>query len=398
MEPQQKYKLRYILIAVAAFAAVICLVALIFFRPDLLVNAFHAVIGLFMPFFYGIAIAYLLHPLSMKIEHIYTSCFDRKKTGRRKKLIRLLALLTALVIFLLIIIILILAVLPEIINSLSNIVAQIPSMLASFSSWIGQFDHGGFSHELVTAIQNAVSTLTTSISNFLKNGLLPKLQTLLPEMTKSIKGVLSVLSNFGLGCIISAYILGGWETFLKQIKLIVYAIFPKRGADWIRDEARIADHMFSGFVHGKILDSAIIGVICFLFTMITQMPYAMLISVLVGVTNLIPFFGPYLGAIPSAILIFTVSPLKCFIFVVFIIILQQVDGNVIGPKILGDRLGLSGFWILFAILVFGGMWGVFGMLVGAPLFAVLYDLIKRGIIFLLKKRGRTDLLDPCQKE
>ena len=145
--------------------------------------------------------------------------------------------------------------------------------------------------------------------------------------------------------------------------------------------------MFSGFIHGKVLDSLIIGVICLIFTLAVRMPYAVLISVIVGVTNIIPFFGPYIGAIPSALLVLTVSPVKCIVFVVFIIVLQQLDGNYIGPRILGDRLGISGIWILFSIMVFSSLLGFVGMLVGVPVFAVIYDLIRRGIYRLLNMRG-----------
>ncbi|MGX8688856.1 MAG: AI-2E family transporter, partial [bacterium] len=157
------------------------------------------------------------------------------------------------------------------------------------------------------------------------------------------------------------------------------------------------DRSFSGFISGKIIDSAIIGLLCFAFSMIAGLPYGILVSVIVGITNVIPFFGPYLGAVPSALLILTGSPWKCLIFVVFIIILQQIDGNVIGPMILGDKVGLSSFWILFAILVFGALWGLVGMIVGVPIFAVAYDLITRSVSYGLKKKERTDLLEDYKK-
>ena len=156
--------------------------------------------------------------------------------------------------------------------------------------------------------------------------------------------------------------------------------------------------MFIGFITGKLLDSAIMGGICFVFCWAVGMPYTVLVSVIVGVTNMIPFFGPYLGAIPSAILILTESPYKCVLFLVFIIILQQIDGNVIGPHILGDKLGLSGFWVLFAILFFGSLWGLVGILIGVPLFAVIYDLAQKLIALCLQKRRQTKLLEDYREQ
>ena len=201
------------------------------------------------------------------------------------------------------------------------------------------------------------------------------------------------MKNFGLGMIVAVYLMNGWEKFGAQAKMIVYAIFPKKAAEWIQYEIHYTDRMFSGFIHGKILDSAIVGIICFIFTMFTGMPYALLVSVIVGVTNIIPFFGPYMGMIPSALLILTSSPWKCLVFLVFIILLQQVDGNVLGPRILGETVGISSFWILFSILFFGSIWGLVGMIVGVPLFAVIYDLISRGVSNLLRKRRQETMLD-----
>ena len=187
------------------------------------------------------------------------------------------------------------------------------------------------------------------------------------------------------------------EKLKLQSKMILYALLPRRAADWVMGEAVFADEKFSGFIFGKVIDSAIIGLICFIFTMFTRMPYALLISIIIGITNIIPVFGPFFGAIPSTILILTVSPAKAMIFVIFIIVLQQVDGNVIGPKILGDRLGLSAFWTLFSILIFGSLWGVGGMLIGAPLFAVLYDIVRDFVLSRLRARGEDSILDEYEK-
>ena len=192
--------------------------------------------------------------------------------------------------------------------------------------------------------------------------------------------------------------LASWEKFGAQAKIMLYGLVSEKPADWIYNEMKLTNSLFGGFISGKLVDSAIIGVICFVVCMLLNMPYALLVSVIVGITNIIPFFGPYLGAVPSAILILTESPYKCVVFIIFIIILQQIDGNVIGPKILGDKIGVSSFWILFAILFFGSYWGVIGMIVGVPLFGVIYDLAKRIIRFGLNKHGREDMMEEYIRE
>ena len=168
--------------------------------------------------------------------------------------------------------------------------------------------------------------------------------------------------------------------------------FPRRWADIIEDEARYADKMFNGFLMGKLLDSAIIGLICFVGTSLLGFTSAPLISVVMGVTNIIPFFGPFIGAIPCALLLLLENPIHCLIFLVIIVILQQVDGNFIGPKILRNTTGLSSFWVLFSILLFGGLWGVLGMIVGVPLFAVIYDIVRQLTRYGLRRHNRDDLL------
>jgi predicted PurR-regulated permease PerM len=238
---------------------------------------------------------------------------------------------------------------------------------------------------------------TEGMETFLKSNVLPQLRNIATSMSKNFSGLLKVLQNFILGSIIAIYLLESRDRFAVQMKMVVYAVFPRNVAEWIRREARFTNEKISGFIVGKMIDSLIIGVTCFVFVMITGMPYAMLISIIVGVTNMVPFFGPYLGGIPSAILLLTVSPVRCLVFVIFIVLLQQLDGNVIGPRILGNKLGLSAFWILFAILVFGSIWGIPGMLVGAPVFAVLYDIARNAVLTLLEKKGEKDLLDEYKK-
>jgi predicted PurR-regulated permease PerM len=210
------------------------------------------------------------------------------------------------------------------------------------------------------------------------------------SVTTGVYNVIRTIFNVIVGFIVSVYVLMTKETFIGQLKKIIYAIFRPKYGNVVMEVIHKADDVFGGFFIGKIIDSLIIGCLCFVGMYILRMPYTVLISVIIGVTNIIPIFGPYIGAIPSAILIFLVNPVKGIYFIIFVLILQQVDGNIIGPKILGDTTGLSPFWVIFAILLFGGSFGVAGMLFGVPVFAVIYYVIKRIVEHILRIRRLPD--------
>ena len=395
--PQDSHRFRNQLLTLAACAAVVCLVVLLFFRTEIFTAGVKKALNILMPFIYGAIIAYLIRPTCEWVEHMLERLMAKVPSKKKERSFRFPAILISMILLFVVIILLLLAVLPEMINSISRILSQLPTAAQNFSAWIETLDTGEPSHELVSQIQQALATVTDYVQNFLQTTVLPNLKTMISNVTSSFSNLLGVVKNFGLGLIISAYILGSWEKFAAQIRMAVYGIFPQAAADWIFREADFSNQMFRGFINGKLLDSLIIGIICFLFMFIGRMPYAILIAIIVGVTNIIPFFGPYLGAIPSALLLLTISPIRCLVFLVFIIILQQFDGNVLGPKILGDKLGISSFWILFSILVFGSLWGLVGMLIGAPIFAVLYDIIRTFLKTSLQKRGREDILQEYEE-
>ena len=205
-------------------------------------------------------------------------------------------------------------------------------------------------------------------------------------------GVFKALWNFVIGFIISIYVLGSKERFAGQAKKIVYALFDRKAGNEIITNFRFIHSTFIGFIGGKIVDSIIIGVICFVCTSIIGTPYAILVSVIVGVTNVIPFFGPWIGGVPSALLVLMVDPIQALYFIILILVIQQFDGNILGPKILGDSTGLSGFWVIFAITIFGGLFGVLGMVVGVPIFAVFYAGVRASVNRMLcRKELPTDI-------
>ena len=228
------------------------------------------------------------------------------------------------------------------------------------------------------------------ISAFLQENVLGKVEVLVKSVSLNVLGVVKVVWNLIIGFIISIYVLASKETFAGQSKKIVYAIFHKKNANNIVEAGRFINKTFMGFISGKIIDSAIIGCLCFIGTTIIGTPHALLVSVIVGVTNIIPFFGPFLGAIPCILLILIIEPIQALYFVLFILFLQQLDGNVIGPKILGDSTGLSGFWVIFAITLFGGLYGVGGMIIGVPFCAIVYA----GVRMLVHNRLEKKALNP----
>ena len=397
MTNEERARIRRILPVCAAVTAVVCIIILFFFRTSVFAEAIGTLLSITEPFIFGIAIAYILRPMCLTFEGAFG--FVNKKLLKKELpgLQRMAGILLAIIILLAGITLVLVSVVPELITSITGLVSQIPPAIESFQEWLAGLDKSKLSHDLVEAVTEAADAVSDWMQNFLKKDLLPTLQSVLPDVTSGFMGVLDVIKNFGLGCIIAAYILGSWERSLYQGRLTIYALLPKPAAEYIRKELHYANGMFSGFINGKILDSLIMGVICFIFMSITRMPFIVLVSVLIGVTNFIPFFGQFLGTIPATLMILIESPSAAFVFLIFMVILQQVDGNFIGPRILGGRMGISGFWILFSILFFGGLMGPVGMLIGVPLFAVIYDMLKNFLFGRLKKKGKARMIEEYER-
>ena len=243
----------------------------------------------------------------------------------------------------------------------------------------------------------AFSSVESWLTNWVNNDMLPTVQGMMGGAVTAVTSVVTVLTNIILGVIICIYLLLDRKRFARHGKALIYSLFQPERADKVLHEVSFIDKTFVGFFGGKILDSAIVGLLCYIFCMImsvvaTGFENAVLISVIIGVTNIIPYFGPFIGAVPSALLILISSPRNCIIFLIFIVILQQFDGNVLGPRLLAGSVGLSGFWVLFSITLFQGLFGFVGILVGVPVFAVIYDLLKRGILRGLENHGKTGVL------
>jgi predicted PurR-regulated permease PerM len=268
--------------------------------------------------------------------------------------------------------------LSQIVPSIINIVSNFDTYINNITGWVTKLLDDN--PDLSSNVTYLIDKYSSEIEKWLNTStILARTGGIIRYVSLSVISLVKVLWNFIIGFVISIYVLASKEKFAGQAKKMIYSIFPKQAANNIIRDFRFTHRTFIGFISGKVVDSIIIGILCFIGTTLLNTPYAALVSTVIGITNIIPFFGPYLGAIPSAILVFVVDPshpLNCVYFIIFILVLQQFDGNFLGPKILGNSTGLAGFWIIFAITLFGGLFGVIGMIVGVPIFAVIYAAVK----------------------
>lgn len=365
---------------------------LIFHITDIIKNC-RALLNVIMPIIFGLVIAYLLTPILNTVEkrilNPICELLKWKDSEKRRKFVRAIGILLTSVLVIFLMYALIAMLVSQIMPSIQTIVNNFDGYIGNLSGWLNKLLEDN--QDLKNFVIPQFNRLSEEVETWLADtaNLLVKSSEVLKTVSLSILSFLRVTWNFIIGFIISIYVLASKEVFAAQAKKAVYAVFETDMANTFLQSMRFVHKTFIGFISGKVLDSAIIGVLCFLGTSILHTPYAVLVSVIVGVTNVIPFFGPYLGAIPSAFLILIVDlnhPLNCVYFVIFILILQQLDGNVIGPKILGESTGLSGFWVIFAITFFGGLFGVLGMIVGVPIFAVFYAAVKSIVNHALRKK------------
>ena len=337
------------------------------YRFDGFGDAISTLTGILMPFIYGAVIAYLLKPVCNTIESFLRRFIPEKMHG----LVNVLSVALTILFGLLLIYALCMMIIPQLITSVTTLYYTAQRNLAKFVQWANHVEFIENNQQIMDMLNSAYATISTNIDDLIKTRLLPSMQNIVSGAAVGVLNVVTMAKNLIIGIIVAVYMLASRKRFVQQAKLVLYSIFKPRWAELIKEEVKYADKMFGGFINGKIMDSAIIGVLCYIGCLIFKFPSALLVSVIIGVTNVIPFFGPFIGAIPATLLILIQNPIKALWFVLFVLVLQQADGNIIGPKILGNTTGLSSFWVLFAILLFGGLWGFAGMIVGVPLFAVI---------------------------
>ena len=351
-------------------------------------DAISKLTGILMPFIYGAVIAYLLKPVCNCVEDFLRRLLPEKMGTAAN----MLAVTISLLFGILVVYALIMMIVPQLITSVTTLYYTARNNLNDFVDWASHQEIIASNQKLLDFIETSYDNLQDTLDNLVRTKLIPSMQSLLSGAALGVMSFVTFLKNIIIGVIVSVYLLASRKKFGQQCKMILYSLIKPRWADIILEEILYADKMFGGFINGKILDSAIIGVLCYIACLIFKFPSALLVSVIIGVTNVIPFFGPFIGAIPATLLILIQNPIKALWFVLFVLVLQQVDGNIIGPKILGNTTGLSSFWVLFAILLFGGLWGFVGMIIGVPLFAVIYDVLKKFVFHGLRRNEEMELV------
>ena len=341
------------------------------------------------PFIYGLIMAYLLCPIFNAITRF---CYAMSVSSMRtKKNAFVFSRVVATVICLIILIVIIggfLALLiPQIIRSIVGIIDVMPERMATFNSWVTDVISNSGHPEIIKWLKGGVEGSYDTFMKWASDNLIPGVGSMMTKVSNGIIMTVKTALNMLIGIIICVYFLNSKERFRAQSKKIITALCRKERADGIYEFGHCVNKTFGGFISGKIIDSFIIGIICFVVMIILKLPYSVLISTIIGVTNIIPFFGPFIGAIPCAIIIFIMNPIQAGIFVIMVFCLQQFDGNILGPKILGNSIGLASFWVMFSIIFFGGLFGVIGMVLGVPVFAIIYYYFKKFIERKLFEKG-----------
>ena len=382
----KQYFMRGLTSFLVILAGIVCYFA--FLRLDDIAGLLGKIGGILQPIILGLVFAYLLNPLVTIIENQVIKMFEKKAKNREKlrKVSRSIGIAGSLLVAFAVVILLLNMVIPELYRSIRDLIMGLPHQINNAIDFLEseKIHDTAFSGTIKSVLENGAE----AFQMWLKTDLLTQINQMMSFVTVGVFSVVETLFDIAVGVIVSVYVLNSKEKFTGQCKKITYALLSRERANLMLQITRKSHKIFGGFVIGKIIDSIIIGILCFIGLSILDIPYTLLVSVIVGVTNVVPFFGPYIAAIPSAILILLSEPIKGIYFVIFILVLQQFDGNILGPKILGDSTGLSAFWVVFSILLGGGLFGFVGMIMGVPTFAVFYYLVS---MFIEQKLERKKL-------
>lgn len=368
------------------------------------IGFFQEVNTVLTPIYAGGVLAFLLSPIHERGINFFQKHLTKVEERKRYKLSNVLAIFLSLNVAFFVVYLLISMLIPELYMTVENLFSNFSGdLVIETPEWLAEFflkhpdtyDKIAPHYEEGLAllnhwIQTELSPTINSVDNWLsiaKTTLLPNLMGVVSGFSQVLIAIFIFIKDLLVAVIVCIYLLAQKNTFIAQSKKMAYAFLPERWAALILSEVNNAYRIMSGFISGKMLDSLIIGIITLIACHILEFPYAILIATVIGITNIIPFFGPFIGGVPCGVLIFFVSPIKCLYFIVFIVALQQFDGNILGPKILGDSTGLNSFWVLFSIILFGGIFGIGGMILGVPIFATFYSIMSRWIKFLLEKKS-----------
>ncbi|MBR3950236.1 MAG: AI-2E family transporter [Oscillospiraceae bacterium] len=390
-------KKQYVYLSLAIFFAISMSVVVFFalYRFRGIGEVLQKLSRILAPFIYGGVLAYLLRPCC----NLYESLLGKYLPGKLKKAANSVAVTLSLATGILVVYVLIIMIVPQLISSIQSLWNTLPVKLNYFMAWARHtFGEVPLVTDLIQKLDSSAGTIYADMNTWATETFAPYVTSIVSGVGSSVYNVLLFLYNLLIGLIVACYLLASRKKFARQSVLIVRSVLKPRWADLFLSEVSFVDRMFGGFIDGKIVDSGIIGVLCYIGCMIFKFPNPLLVSAIVGITNVIPFFGPFIGAVPSTLLIMFEDPIKGLWFILFVLALQQLDGNVIGPAILGDRTGLSSFWVLFAIILCGGLWGLVGMVICVPMFAVIYDIVKKLVRRGLSKKGQNQLWEQYKTE
>lgn len=334
-----------------------------------------------LPIILGVIFAYLLNPLERYLEShaakwVANQMFNDNK--EHKKFKKAFAIVLTYLIVLLIVVLVIIFVLPNLLESVQILITNVPSYVNSVYEWLKEMFKNS------PEITSSLESINSNIMEYLKNIIVPSMDTIANSVATGITGVINGIINVFIGLIASVYLLADKDNFLKGANRILKVILPNKVYVPTMTTLKYSDKVFGGFLIARIIDSLIIAIITFVTFAIFGIPYSILLAVIIGVTNIIPYFGPIIGAVPCGIILFIIDPGKCLTYVILIFLIQQFDGNYLGPKLIGDKTGIKSFWVLFSILLFGGLFGFAGMIFGVPVFAVIYSVVKNAIDKKLK--------------
>ena len=385
IKEHQYFNLGVMILSVVVISLVLLAIVLNLEAVGILLQKVESVLS---PMLIGVVLAYLMNPLMNFMEKRLHPFLLRRKVKEKtaKKWSRVVSLLFALLVMLVLVYEFCAMLLPQLYESIRGIVDNFTTYYTTIERWL--MSVLADNPELQKYFNELVAEALEMLRSWAAEGLLPSIETVLTGLTSSVVSVVKALLNVLIGVFAAVYMLYSRDTFLAQSKKVVVALCKEKTANRILNIGRRTHRVFSGFIIGKILDSLIIGILCYIGMLLLKLPYPELIATVVGVTNVIPFFGPFIGAIPCAFLILLVNPIQAVYFGLFILVLQQLDGNVIGPRILGDTIGISGFWVLVSITVAGGLFGFGGMLLGVPVFAVVYTLVSDFVAFKLREKNK----------
>ncbi len=359
----------------------------IFFGQNMVWHYIKALDHILRPVTWGLIIAYILAPVVNFLERTILAPVAAEGLKRRKQKtwVRLISVLMTLAIVIFLIILLLRMLIPQVADSLIQIYNNLGTYSDTLNKWIDNL--GKYDGKMSSGLSNTVNSVYDKALQWINDKFVPSEGDIFDTITTKVVGAFNSGKNLLLGAIVASYVLGMKETLGAQGKKILYGMMSRESAEKSISAISYTNRVFGGFIRGKLLDSLIIGIICFIGCEILRIPFAPLVAVVVGVTNIIPFFGPFIGAIPCCVLIFLIDPIKCFVFIIFIIALQQFDGNILGPKILGDSTGLASLWVIIAILVGGAIAGPLGMLLGCPIFALFYAAFRHFVNGSLEKKN-----------